>query len=783
MDGALELFALRSLSADPSARGRFACLGPPPTLGLHLAPAAADTGGSTGGGGWADVASKAWSAATGHRAAAGVTTASSSTAAEGPTLGLSSHACHFRFEGATGVAAKEARRRERESSGGSGSGSGGTGGGSAKLPVGRLWNRGTGAFVALVASGASVPYGALRGKPHTVGLRGGSSSGSGYESSLYGDAYGADPGVVQWAGGVKALGEVFALGPVTAADLKAAASVEAALLAADATEEARLIAQLTDLFAQRPPKGEEQAAVPRGNAPHAGADAAAFLAAFDDTVQPPDQALSASSSSSSAAAAAAWRPEKRVISFGLYGSNPKYVAGALANVALQRTYFPGWVCRFYVDGSVPLDKLAELRAAGAETVNMDGSGIVGGIAGMFWRFLIADDATVDRFIVRDSDSRLNARDALAVAEWCGSGQKVHTVRDHVNHERPLNGGMWGAARGFLDGAPALLAAQRAAEEALWAGGGGGGGFGGGWMGYAAGALGFSEGERRGGGGGFGDDYELALEAGYTRRRLLQGGSYGQGHGRSHGQGHSRDLNRGPGNHGHERSQQHGGSADDGAPAHALGGALGFGPGAGLDHALADDDDDDDDDDDGLGLRPKARPHAVVPGAARRGAAPGQQQRGASEGVGFASRASGKGAAGGGVGADDVRRGGGASQALIESPSASTAAALEAPAALAPVTMASLIGSYWNKDAYGADLSFLEQVVWPLVKGDALGHDAYSCSKFPGSVGFPSRRPRSFQHVGQVFDAEGRPRMTDIDGFIRGRETPKACRRNPEWIYG
>ncbi len=49
---------------------------------------------------------------------------------------------------------------------------------------------------------------------------------------------------------------------------------------------------------------------------------------------------------------------------------------------------------------------------------MDGSGIEGGIAGMFWRFLVADDPQVDRFIVRDSDSRLNARDAYAVAEWC-----------------------------------------------------------------------------------------------------------------------------------------------------------------------------------------------------------------------------------------------------------------------------------------------------------------------------------------------------------------------------
>ena len=70
----------------------------------------------------------------------------------------------------------------------------------------------------------------------------------------------------------------------------------------------------------------------------------------------------------------------------------------------------------------------------------------GGIGGMFWRFLVAADETVDRFIVRDSDSRLNTRERLAVEEWVQSGKAVHSIRDHPNHDRPLNGGMWGGTR-------------------------------------------------------------------------------------------------------------------------------------------------------------------------------------------------------------------------------------------------------------------------------------------------------------------------------------------------
>jgi hypothetical protein len=50
--------------------------------------------------------------------------------------------------------------------------------------------------------------------------------------------------------------------------------------------------------------------------------------------------------------------------------------------------------------------------------------VKGGIAGMFWRFLVAEDDAVDRYIVRDSDSRLNAREAAAVAEWMASPYSI-----------------------------------------------------------------------------------------------------------------------------------------------------------------------------------------------------------------------------------------------------------------------------------------------------------------------------------------------------------------------
>jgi hypothetical protein len=100
--------------------------------------------------------------------------------------------------------------------------------------------------------------------------------------------------------------------------------------------------------------------------------------------------------------------EKRVISFGLYGTREKYTVGAVHNALLVGKYFPGWICRFYVTSDVPEETLQALKDAGSEIENVPKG--MGYSSGMFWRFMVAADSSVDRFIVRDVDSRLNARD-------------------------------------------------------------------------------------------------------------------------------------------------------------------------------------------------------------------------------------------------------------------------------------------------------------------------------------------------------------------------------------
>mmetsp|Transcript_9066 Transcript_9066/g.13963 ORF Transcript_9066/g.13963 Transcript_9066/m.13963 type:complete len:528 (+) Transcript_9066:63-1646(+) len=242
--------------------------------------------------------------------------------------------------------------------------------------------------------------------------------------------------------------------------------------------------------------------------------------------------------------------EKRIISYGLYGNDPKYCIGAIRNAELIHSIFPGWIARFYVQNDVPRDIITALRANGAEIIEMGDAANGNYILGMFWRFLVADDPSVDRFIVRDTDSRLNLRERAAVDEWIQSGKAVHSIRDHPGHNRPLNGGLFGATRHW--------------------------------------------------------------------------------------------------------------------------------------------------------------------------------------------------------GVQDIT---------------------------------SKINQFKHKRNYGGDQIFLKQVVWPLVKDKQIAHDAYSCSKYPNSFPFPSQRPPNFQHVGQVFNADDEPRLTDIDTFIRKRQSPPECRKQPDWVFG
>jgi len=137
----------------------------------------------------------------------------------------------------------------------------------------------------------------------------------------------------------------------------------------------------------------------------------------------------------------------KVISFSLYGNNPKYTIGAIKNSELKDTFFPDWEMRVYHNDSVPNNVLEELKGNGVVLIN---TGVDQGFSNAMWRFAPASEK-VECFISRDCDSRLFERDAAAVQEWLDSGKCFHIIRDHPGgHAWEISAGMWGARGCFVE---------------------------------------------------------------------------------------------------------------------------------------------------------------------------------------------------------------------------------------------------------------------------------------------------------------------------------------------
>ncbi|TPW29745.1 tetratricopeptide repeat protein [Martelella alba] len=147
-------------------------------------------------------------------------------------------------------------------------------------------------------------------------------------------------------------------------------------------------------------------------------------------------------------------PETRrhnIIAFSLFGDAPRYCEVALMNAEAVDRVYPGWICRFHVDRSVPKHYVERLKALGAEVVGIDAA--LARWAGPMWRFAAYDMPDVHRVIFRDADSLITEREARIVGEWVESGKRFHHIRDWYTHTELLHAGLWGVVGGAL---PAMV---------------------------------------------------------------------------------------------------------------------------------------------------------------------------------------------------------------------------------------------------------------------------------------------------------------------------------------
>ncbi len=146
--------------------------------------------------------------------------------------------------------------------------------------------------------------------------------------------------------------------------------------------------------------------------------------------------------------------KKKVCAFSLFGNNPRYLRGALYNVIVGKELYPEWTMRFYVDGTVPHELRDALKGLDAEVLEQeDGQPRDRKLC---WRFLVASDPEVGRFMMRDCDSAFSLREALVVDEWLESGELFHVIRDHHAHTDLMLAGLWGGVSGVLSDMQGML---------------------------------------------------------------------------------------------------------------------------------------------------------------------------------------------------------------------------------------------------------------------------------------------------------------------------------------
>ena len=104
--------------------------------------------------------------------------------------------------------------------------------------------------------------------------------------------------------------------------------------------------------------------------------------------------------------------------------------------------------RIYYNNTVPFDIIKILKnARNVELVHIDNNHTW---EGLFWRFYVQDDKTVDRYIIRDLDCRLSKNDKACVDEWIESNKPIHLMRTCNSHNIEIMGGLWGAIRNQLN---------------------------------------------------------------------------------------------------------------------------------------------------------------------------------------------------------------------------------------------------------------------------------------------------------------------------------------------
>lgn len=150
------------------------------------------------------------------------------------------------------------------------------------------------------------------------------------------------------------------------------------------------------------------------------------------------------------------KPSQNIISYVLWGENPRYLAPLFENLRIRSHLFPAWTVRVYIDRSVAEKVRLRLQQAGAQVVLREQPKGELPARKLLWRFEVIADPGVSRFLVRDADSLLSVKERVAVDDWIRSRKYFHVMRDAHSHTDLVLAGLWGGVAGVLPSLDILL---------------------------------------------------------------------------------------------------------------------------------------------------------------------------------------------------------------------------------------------------------------------------------------------------------------------------------------
>lgn len=134
---------------------------------------------------------------------------------------------------------------------------------------------------------------------------------------------------------------------------------------------------------------------------------------------------------------------KQVIAYSLYGSDNRYMIGAIKNALLAQKHFAGYEIRFYTGASVPDWTRSTLALIpNVQLIDCDGPE---DHTAKLWRFQALIDEQIDVVLSRDADARLTRRERLAHEDFLASRLDFHIMKDHpTGHDYKISAGMFAA---------------------------------------------------------------------------------------------------------------------------------------------------------------------------------------------------------------------------------------------------------------------------------------------------------------------------------------------------